>query len=438
MNEEFHELPRLDRAHVWHPYTPHSAVEAGLPVIVAGEGPWLVDSEGRRWLDAIASWWSCALGHRHPEVIAAIEAQLGRLDHSILGHLTHPAAVRLAESLARHSLDGRVHVLFASDGASAVEAAIKIALQYHAQRGQARRRWWVGLDGAYHGDTLAAVGLGFLEQFHRPFQHMCPPAIRLPVPRELDEVESYIRMAEQRLAIHRGEVAGIIVEPMCQGAAGMRIYPAEYLAALFRWSREEGCLFVADEIATGFGRTGRWWAFEHAGIAPDILCAGKALSAGTLPISATIVRDEIYESFSDYPEDHTFYHGHTFAGNPLAAAAGVAAIQVYERERLPERAAALGNTVQELLRPLRNHPAVRSVRGLGLIAAVELYSAEAARAVRQRLWSERILVRPLGPVVYLMPPLNIEDTLLQWAVERLRAAILDLSVHGAARSPSQS
>ncbi len=419
-------LRELARAHLWHPYTPASAVDEGLPVIVAGEGPWLVDADGRRWLDAIASWWACALGHGHPAVVEAIRRQAAELDHCILGGLIHPRAAELAARLACRMPEPRVHVHFASDGASAVEAAVKIALQFHVNRGVTERTELLALENAYHGDTLAAVGLGFLEGFHAPFRPVVRPAVRLPVPYGGRDLDRCVAAARDAFASRRGRVAAVVVEPLCQGAAGMRMYPAGYLAALSDLARHEGALLIADEIATGFGRTGRWFAFEHADVTPDIVCLGKALSGGTLPISAAVVRDEVYATFAAPPPDRTFHHGHTFAGNPIAAAAALASLDVYEAEDLPGRAARMGVAMKERLAALHGAGGVADVRCLGLIGAVEFDGPARVRAVRDRLWARRILARPLGPVVYLMPPLNIAPDLLDHAcsalVEAVRAA----------------
>ncbi len=422
------DLRRLDRAHVWHPYTPRPDVEAGLPCIVRGEGPWLWDSEGRQWFDAISSWWCCAVGHNHPRIVEAIRRQAGELDHSILGGLIHPGAARLATELARLMPDARVHVHFASDGASAVEAAVKIALQYHHIAGRPERCGLVALQGAYHGDTLAAVGLGFLEQFHAPFRHICRRALTVRPPVEDRSSEVALADAREIFERHRDGIGAVIVEPLVQGAAGMRMYAADWLRGLFALSREHGALFIADEIATGFGRTGQWFAFEHAGIAPDIVCVGKALSGGTLPISAAIVRDEIYDAFDGTSQDRTFWHGHTFAGAPIAAAAALAALDLYHELDLPARAREIGAELEHRWAPLRNHPAVREVRILGAIGAIEMAgAAEAvtatARRARDALRARGILARPLGGVLYLMPPLTTPAEVLRWVAEAYRDAV---------------
>jgi adenosylmethionine-8-amino-7-oxononanoate aminotransferase len=426
-----------DRASLWHPYTKRSAVEAGpLPMIVRGQGVFLEDASGRRYLDAISSWWACALGHSHPRLLRALRGQAGRLQHSILGNLSHPPAVALAARLSDLA-GGRRHVLFASDGACAVEAALKIAFQYWRNRGIAGRTRLAAHAEAYHGDTLGAMAAGFLPVFHAPFADLVAPAVRVEPPDchpcrwgrspGACDLACFAPM-QHALDEHAGTLAAVIVEPLCRGSAGMRIYAPGYLRRLAECCRERRVLLIADEVAMGFGRTGRMFACEHAGIEPDIVCVGKALSGGCLPISATLVRDDIFETFRDGAPDTTFYHGHTFSGNPLAAAVALEALAVYEEERLPERAAALGRLLLDRLQPLADLPGVRSVRGLGLIGAVELgpdpvSGAARAQAVRARLLEQGILLRPLGPVLYLMPPLVIGEDVLIGAAAALARAV---------------
>lgn len=418
-----------DRSHIWHPYTRASTLADGVPSIVRGEGPYLIAEDGTRYIDAISSWWSCALGHGHPRIVEAIRRQAAELQHSILGNLTHPNASRLAARLAALMPDPAVHVHFASDGASAVEASLKIALQYHHNIGRPERTVLVSLEGAYHGDTLGAVSVGFLDAFHAPYRAAIPAGPQLPVPLTPTDEPACLASAEALFAARRGRIAALIVEPMCQGAAGMRFYSAEYLRALAGLCADEGALLIADEIATGFGRTGRWFAFEHAGVTPDIVCVGKALSAGALPISATIVRDTIYDTFGDDPVDRTFYHGHTFAGNPIAAAAALAALDVYAEDDIPGRAASAGARLAEWMAPLRERPQVEAVRTLGMIGAVDLRpdtlneSDPRPRRVRRALLRRGVLARPLGRVAYLMPPLNIGDDLLRRLVDLYAEAV---------------
>ncbi len=415
---------------IWHPYTRHSAAAQGLPVMARGAGPYLFDTSGRRYLDAISSWWACALGHNPPRVRNAIRRQARILDHSILGNLSHPGALALAEQLARLMPDPDRRVLFASDGASAVEAALRIARQAPCQAGAPERTRIVSLRDAYHGDTLGAVAAGYIDSFHRSLKPVLTTNPKLPVPGLHEDPARAVAAARAIVRRHRGRIAAVIVEPLCLGASGMRMYPAEYLRALYTLAREEGALFIADEIAMGFGRTGRRFAFEHAGIDPDIVCLGKALSAGALPISAAVVRRAVYDTFTDTGAcDNTFYHGHTFAGNPLACAAARAALEIYEAPGFYERVARKGRRMADRLHALRRHPRVKDVRCFGLIGAVELNDrpdepgAELAQQIRIRLLRRGILLRPLGPVVYLMPPLTLGNTTLDRLTDELITAV---------------
>jgi adenosylmethionine-8-amino-7-oxononanoate aminotransferase len=440
MNCDSGSLRATDLRHLWHPYTRRSVMEtADFPVIVRGEGVYLEDSDGRRYFDAISSWWCCQLGHGHPRVVEAIVRQARELQHSILGNLSHPRAVELAAALAEQMPASDVHVMFAGDGASAVEAALKIAVQYAHNRGRPRHSF-ASLEGAYHGDTLGAMGVGYIPDFHRPFAALLPAVHRAEAPcctlcrhglsPETCALECFAPM-QRILDAHADALAGVIVEPLCQCAAGMRIYSPRYLRRLAEACRERDVLLIADEIAVGFGRTGRMFAFERADIAPDIVCLGKGLSAGYLPVSAAVVRDAVYDTFADGPGgDRTLCHGHTFCGNPIACAAALAALRVYDEERVPARAAELGRVLRDGLECLRTRPGVRDVRCLGLIGAVELgdgsnepQAARRAREVCGRLRQEGVLARPLGNVVYLMPPLITPPGVLADAAARLAGAI---------------
>jgi len=428
----------MDRRSLWHPYTRFSSLDAQpLPVITHGEGAFLYDATGRKYLDAISSWWACNLGHGHPRIIEAIIRQTRELQHSILGNLSHPRAIELAARITGLFPDDR-RVMFASDGSCAVEAALKIALQYWFNIGQTDKTKFVSLDFAYHGDTLGAVSVGYLEHFHKPFKSALFPVFQAPSPccgtcafHESETVCLRECFDTMRLIIkeHAHELAAVIVEPMCQGSGGMRIQNPEYLKRLSRLCQEEGVLLIADEIAVGMGRTGKLFAFEHAEILPDIVCMGKSLSAGYLPISATVVRSPIFETFRDTPEDHTFYHGHTFAGNPIAAAAAIETLKVYEEEGIVAQSAAMAMVLAEELAPLASLSGVRNVRSLGMIGVVELEDdkegtgTRRAVQVRDRLRANGILLRPLGPVIYVMPPLITPEPVLRYLVQAVGKAI---------------
>ena len=427
-----------DRRSLWHPYTRHSAAKAGaFPIIVRGEGIHLYDAGGRRYLDAISSWWCCNLGHGHPRLVEAMIRQARELQHSILGNLSHPRAIELAEALAELFPGAARRVFFASDGASAVEAALKIAVQYWWNAGRPERHRFVALAEGYHGDTLGAASAGYVESFHRPFCPLLFPCFQAEAPRcaacrhgrkPADcDAECFASM-ETIVERHADEIAAAIVEPMCQGAAGMRMYPAEYLRKLAALCRRHGILLIADEIAMGYGRTGRMFAFEHAGVDPDIVCLGKALAGGYLPMSATVVTARIYDAFADEPQDGTFYHGHTFAGNPVAAAVALETLRVYAEEGIVDQAERAGRVLAAGMETLRAVPGVADVRCLGMIGAVELAPDDPRtpprpQRIRARLLDQGILIRPLGHVVYLMLPLVTPEAVVRETVRELGQAL---------------
>jgi len=424
----------LDLASLWHPYTKRSALRDGFPVMTRGEGVFLFDSEGNRYVDAISSWWACNLGHSHPRLVGAIIAQAGKLQHSILGNLTHPCAAELAYRLVGLFPDRRRRTLFASDGASAVEAALRIAVQYRHNRGESGRSRFAAFEDAYHGDTIGAMAVGYLPAFHGAYRPLLFPVYKVKTPdcpecpAEADPetcgLQCFSSM-ERTVKEHAHELAAVIVEPLCQGAAGMRMYPAGYLRKLGELCRENDVLLIVDEIAMGFGRTGRMFAFEHAGVDPDIVCIGKSLSGGYLPISAAVVKEEIFETFNDEPEDHTFYHGHTFAGNPIAAAAAIECLNVYGEEKIVEKAARSGEVLAAHFEAFKGVPGVANVRCLGMIAAFDLTERdgvagqERARCVCLSALKKGLLIRPLGATIYLMLPLITDEKVLAETVRAL-------------------
>jgi len=428
MNLRSKKYRRIDRRCLWHPYSRHSAIaKDAFPVIVGGKGPYLFDCEGKRYFDAISSWWCCNLGHNHPRIVKAIRAQAGKLQHSILGNMSHPPAIELAEKLAG-LFPARGHrIFFSSDGASAVEAALKIAVQYWHNIGKPKRCRLVSLEGAYHGDTLGAVSAGFLPGFHRPFQSLLFPVYRAKAPSCAECSRSSepscncecFKSMRQIIEKHTAEIAAVIVEPLCQCAAGMRIYPPACLKKLSQLCRKHKILLIADEIAVGFGRTGTMFAFEQAGIEPDIVCVGKGLSAGYLPISAAIVKEQIYAAFQDSPADRTFYHGHTFAGNPIACAAALEVLKIYREEDVVSRARHNGRALADKMAKLQSIRGVRNVRALGMIGAFELDDTIKVSAVKKAMLENGALIRPLGNTIYLLPPLNTPEKLLGRIIDLL-------------------
>jgi adenosylmethionine-8-amino-7-oxononanoate transaminase len=403
-------------SHIWHPYTPFSALDAADPLVIdRAEGIHLYDRFGRAYLDAISSWWCVNLGHSRPEIIFAIQEQAAKLQHSILGNLAHPGALALAERIAGLMPTPDRRVMFASDGACANEAALKIAVQYYHNQGRPEKNRFVALSNPYHGDTLGAVSVGYMQGFHQPFRSLLF---------ETHFSEPNIENLSRVITDHGKELAGVILEPLCQGAAGMRIYPAEVLQAAAALCKSHDILLIVDEIAMGFGRTGSMFAFEQAGIDPDIVTLGKALSNGTLPISACVTQDHIYETFSDLGEtDHSFYHGHTFAGNPIACAAALATLDIYAREPIIQNLGSKALSLAAGFESFKELPAVKEVRCLGMIGAVELWEESAMPAIRARLLNDDILVRPLGSVLYLAPPLITSEANLLMLIDAIHHAI---------------
>jgi adenosylmethionine---8-amino-7-oxononanoate aminotransferase len=418
MNYNYHDIDRLS---LWHPYTKQSFItREQFPIITKASGIYLYDNDNNRYFDAVSSWWASNLGHCHPKITAAIKKQAETLDHSILGNMSHPFAINLAEKIAKLMPKDNYYSFFASDGASAVEAALKIALQYWYIKKQPQRNNFLSLNGNYHGDTLGAVSIGFLPDFHAPFAHAVRPSLKAEAPYCKNCIEkdsnscslSCFSAAEQVITTHSEQIAAMIVEPLCQCAGGMCIYKPEYLKKLAELCQKHGILLIADEIAVGFGRTGKMFAFEHANIIPDIICLGKGLAGGHLPMSATIVKKNIYQSFNDAIDDCTFYHGHTFAGNPICAAAALATLQIYTEEKIVQQAERKGKILQNAVAELKTIPQIKNIRGLGMIAAFDVESSAFAHKIKAALMSKGVMLRPLGNTLYLMPPLITPDKVL--------------------------
>ena len=414
---------------IFQPYTPFSAIEKGFPNIVRGEGIYLFDDQDRRYVDIVSSWWACALGHGHPKVVGAIQNQAAVLQHSITGSLTHPSVLELADRLAHLMPSPDRHSVFASDGCSAVEAALKIAIQYWCNIGQPEKFWIIGMDQGYHGDSLGALGAGFVDGFHKPFERAVTHHAKLPFPVPSESDPDGFEPSRKVIERHAGKLAAVIVEPLCLGSAGMKIYPAGYLTKLADCCAANKVLLIVDEIAMGFGRTGKRFAFNHADIDPDMVCVGKALTAGYMPLSACIVKDKIYNTFSDTPVDHTFYHGNTFAGHPIGCAAALAALDIYEAEDTVARAAELAEKMKQWMLPIADLSCVKELRFLGLIGVVELKSkfSPLVAKIKQHLFEQGYLFRPLGTVFYLMPPLVISEKELKAAIDALNQSLHDVA-----------
>jgi adenosylmethionine-8-amino-7-oxononanoate aminotransferase len=399
----------LDHNHLWHPFTQMRDWVSEDPVVIReGEGTDLLDTEGRRYIDGVSSLWCNVHGHRHPGIDAAIRAQLDRIAHTTMLGLTHEPGAELAARLVALAPPGLSRVFYSDSGSTAIEIALKMAFQYWRQRsGQhARRTGFVSLRDAYHGDTLGSVSVGGIDLFHATYE---PLLFRAWKARAGDAGD-----LERVLERHGEEVAAVIVEPLVQGAAGIRLQPPGYLRAVRRLCDRFGTLLICDEVATGFGRTGTMFACEQERVAPDLLCLGKGLTGGYLPLAATLTTERIYDGFLGAPEDgRTFFHGHTFTANPLACAAALASLEAFEREHTLLRLQPKIRLLHDLLAEVAEMHEVAAVRGRGFMVGIDLGEHDPALRMGHRVTTEArrrgAIVRPLGDVVVLMPPLAISQ-----------------------------
>ena len=415
-------LAHLDRAHVWHPFTQQRGWEEEAPVLVErAVGCTLVDTEGVRYLDGVSSLWCTVHGHRHPRIDAAIRAQLDRVAHSTMLGLSHPGAAELAARLVEVAPAGLSRVFYSDNGSTAAEVAVKMAYQHWQLRGAPQRTEFICLRDAYHGDTIGSVSVGGIELFHERFRSLLFPAHQA----EPGDAGDMRRLLEA----HGERVAAVIMEPLVQGAAGMIVHPEGYLRAVRELCDEFGVLLICDEVAVGFGRTGTMFACQQEDVSPDLMCVAKGITGGYLPLAATLTTEEVYESFlGEHAELKTFFHGHTYTGNPLACAAALATLDVFEEERTLERLAPkialLGELLDELVAPL---PTVAEVRRRGFMTGIELtpFPLEARMGHRVTLAARRrgAIVRPLGDTIVLMPPLAITEEELTALVGITAAAI---------------
>jgi adenosylmethionine---8-amino-7-oxononanoate aminotransferase len=398
------DLAAADRAYLWHPFTQQRGWVEEHPVIVErGEGTDLIDVDGKRYLDGVSSLWCNVHGHAHPRIDAAVRDQLSKVAHSTMLGLSHRPAIELARRLVELSPPGLTRVFYSDSGSTATEIALKMAFQYWRQRGEDRRRF-VALRMAYHGDTIGSVSVGGIDLFHAMYE----PLLFETLKAEPGDVHAMDRL----LADHRGDVAAVIMEPLVQGAAGMLLHPPGYLRAVRELCDRHGVLLILDEVATGFGRTGRMFACEHEGVAPDLMCVAKGITGGYLPLAATLATEEIYEGFlGEHEEFRTFFHGHTYTGNPLACAAALATLDIFREERTLDRLQPKIDLLAELLQPVWAHPAVRQVRRRGFMVGIELVPHPLPERIGHRVALEArrrgAIIRPLGDVVVLMPPLSI-------------------------------
>jgi adenosylmethionine-8-amino-7-oxononanoate aminotransferase len=434
-------LTALDHRHVWHPFTQQSEWTRTAPLIIErAEECWLVDVEGRRYLDGVSSLWTNVHGHRHPALDAAVRAQLDRVAHSTMLGLTHPTAIELAAALVAKAPPGLTRVFYSDNGSTAVEVALKMAYQAQQQRGETERVRFAALRDAYHGDTLGAVSVGAIDIFHAVYKPLLFDCVALPAPVEPGGSEEAACL-EQGLALldaHGSELAALVVEPLVQGAAGMKMHSTGFLRTLLQRARELGVLIVADEVAVGFGRTGTLFAMEQVGLSPDFLCLAKGLAGGYLPLAATLSTEAIYEAFLAAPEaGRQFFHGHTFTGNPLACAVALASLDLFHRADRLAQADRIAEQLSVRLAPLRAHPGVSSIRQRGVMIGIDLVQRSglpypAARrigaAVCHAARAHGLILRPLGDTVVINPPLALTHDDVDHLMRALHAALDQESV----------
>ncbi len=398
---------RLDHEYLWHPFTQQQGwIEEEPLMIERGEGCYLVDLEGRRYLDGHSSLWCNVHGHRHPTIDAAVRAQLDRVAHSTMLGLSHPGAAELAARLVAIAPAGLQRVFYSDSGATAAEIAIKMAFQYHQQRGgeDSRRTSFVHLREGYHGDTIGSVSVGGIDLFHATYKPLLFPTF-MAEPGDAADMERI-------LAAHGAEVSAVIVEPLVQGAGGMLLHPPGYLRAVRELCDHYGVLLICDEVAVGFGRTGTMFACEQEDVAPDLLCLAKGITGGYLPLAATLTTEAIYDGFLGAPEEfRTFFHGHTYTGNPLACAAALATLDVFEQERTLEALQPKIALLEELLAPVAALGEVTEIRQKGFMVGIDLAAWDPALRMGHRVTEaarERgAIIRPLGNTVVIVPPLAI-------------------------------
>ncbi|MDK2820184.1 MAG: adenosylmethionine---8-amino-7-oxononanoate aminotransferase [Clostridia bacterium] len=421
-----------DLQYIWHPCSQMKDYEDFPPIVIErGEGPYLYDIEGNSYLDAVSSWWVNLFGHSNKRINEAIRKQCEQLEHVIFANFSHKPAIELAERIVNITPEGLNKVFFSDNGSSAVEVALKLSYQYHQQLGHEKKTKFVSITDAYHGETLGALAVGDLDLYSLIFEKLMMSTYRTKGPdcyrcpygqtRENCSAECFEGM-EKLFEEHHEEICGVIIEPLIQCAAGMKIYPPIYLKKLRDLCTEYKVHFIADEIAVGFGRTGKMFACEHAGISPDIMCVSKGLTAGYLPLALTLVTDEIYEAFyDDYTKLKAFMHSHSYTGNPITCSVANETLNIFRDENVLEKNQEKSRFINQLVREkAKNHPYIGEFRQLGMVGALEL--VEDKKTKKGFDWKKRVgyniyrkavpkgvLLRPLGNVIYFMPPYVVEE-----------------------------
>lgn len=425
-------LKQLDHTYLWHPFTQMQEWLGEEPCIISrGDGNYLVDVHGRKYLDGVSSLWCNVHGHRKKELDDAIRDQLDRIAHSTFLGLSHVPGIQLAQKLIEIAPQGLKRVFYSDNGATAVEIATKMAVQYWQLKGEQKRTQVASLAESYHGDTVGSMSLGYSETFHRFHKSLLFPVLRITPPHvfryyqgmtEPAALDAAIREAEQKLNDNKSTLAALVMEPLIQGAAGMWTQPVSYVQALSEICQRNGILFVLDEVATGFGRTGKMFACDYAGVTPDILCLAKGITGGYLPLAATLSTEEIFSAFlGEYKEYKTFFHGHTYTGNPLGCAVAIANLDLFKQEGVLEKMQPRIDYLEKRLwEEFLALPQVSDVRQWGYMIGIELVRDKANRKsyppelrighkVILEARKHSVMIRPLGDIIILMPPLSISD-----------------------------
>ncbi|WP_458463577.1 adenosylmethionine--8-amino-7-oxononanoate transaminase [Paenibacillus sp.] len=446
----YERLAAINKAHVWHPFTQMKDYNSSDPLIIErGEGVMLYDVQGRAYYDGFSSVWLNVHGHNVPELNQAITDQLERVAHSTLLGMANVPAIELAEKLVEISPQGLNKVFYSDSGATGVEIAVKMAFQYWKNRGETGKTKFITMNQAYHGDTIGAVSVGAIPLYHDVFRPMLFPTYVIPYPYvyrheegELEAMEAMLTALRNLLETSADEIAAMIVEPIVQGAGGILIMPEGCLREMAALCNTYSVLFIADEVATGFGRTGAMFACDLEEVSPDLMVIGKGLTGGYLPVAATLATDEVYNAFyADYEEQKTFFHGHSFTGNPLGCAVALANLKLFEERNLVEGVRSKASFVEHKLSALKDSPHVGDIRQKGLMLGIELVRDKVTREPYD--WAERIgvrvterarelgmLTRPLGNVIVFIPPLASTEAELDAMIDILMKSIFDITEGG--------
>jgi len=433
------QLSADDHSYLWHPFTQQARWTQQAPLIIErANGSYLYDTSGKAYIDGVSSLWTNVHGHRNPTIDAALVAQLDRVAHSTFLGLSHAPGIQLAKALIEVAPGELQRVFYSDNGSTATEVALKMAYQYQQQRGATERRRFACLSDAYHGDTIGAVSVGGIDLFHKVYRPLLFDTVLLPAPVSPGGEEERRCLAEglELIKRHGPELAGIIVEPLVQGAAGMKMHSPEFLRQILQAARDQGVLVIADEVAVGFGRLGHLFAMEIADFKPDFLCVAKGLSAGYLPLAATLTTEEVYEAFLAAPTEYQqFFHGHTYTANPLACAVAIASLNLFEQDGTLDRVQTLSAQMDERFSSWLRRPYVADIRHRGVMAGVDLRMPDGSLLPADRATGHRVamatrkhgaIIRPLGDTLVVNPPLSIDAQEMKLLLDAMEGAMHDV------------